>query len=194
MTPAVFLDRDGTMIQDAGYLAHRDDLRWFPWTLDAIRLLGRAGYRVFVVTNQGGIGLGRYPESFVLETHAHMDAEIRSSGGFVHGWFYCPHHPAAVIPALRVECRCRKPGPGMVEQAARTGAIDFARSHVIGDKIADAGLAQAVGATGWVVRTGHGRETTAAGAPALPAGTRIVADLSEAVARILHESGEAARS
>ena len=87
MTPAVFLDRDGTMIHEVGYLARREDLRWFAWTIEAIRLLNRAGYRVCVVTNQGGIGLGYYPEQFVIDTHREMAATLERARARVDGWF-----------------------------------------------------------------------------------------------------------
>jgi D-glycero-D-manno-heptose 1,7-bisphosphate phosphatase len=102
MRPAVFLDRDGTMIRDVGYLSRREDLEWFPWTLDAIRLLNRAGYAVVVVTNQGGIGLGLYQEDFVRGIHEEMAAAVADSGGRVDGWYYCPHHPQATIAPLRM--------------------------------------------------------------------------------------------
>ncbi|MEZ5319117.1 MAG: HAD family hydrolase [Vicinamibacterales bacterium] len=180
MTPAVFLDRDGTMIREAHYLSRREDLHWFPATIDMIRLLNRAGYLVFVTTNQGGIGLGLYDETFVVETHQEMDATIRAGGGHVDGWFYCPHHPNAVIDDLRLDCECRKPRTGMIERARAAHAIDLARSFVVGDKLNDVRMAEAVGATGILVRTGHGADIAERQRDALPAGTRIASDLAEA--------------
>ena len=118
MGPAVFLDRDGTMIHDPGYLRRLDDLRWYPWTIDALRLLNRAGLPVVVVTNQGGIGLELYDEGFVQAVHGHMAAVAAASGARIDGWYYCPHHPDATIPALRIDCDCRKPRPGLLRQAA----------------------------------------------------------------------------
>src|SRR5262245_29534288 len=156
MQPAVFLDRDGTMIHDVGYLARLDGLIWYPYTIDAIRLLRRAGFLVFVVTNQGGIGLGYYPESLVRETHDVMAEVIDAGGGHVDGWYFCPHHPRAVIDALKIDCGCRKPKPGMVEQARQSFAIDLARSFVVGDKVTDLQLAAAIGARGALVETGQG--------------------------------------
>lgn len=154
--PAAFLDRDGTMIHDVGYLSRREDVHWFPYTIDAIRLLNRAGFLVIVVTNQGGIGLGFYSEQFVRDTHAELDAYVAQAGGRVDGWFYCPHHPLARDERLRVDCDCRKPRPGMIQQATRQFAIDLERSYVIGDKSGDLGLARAVGARGILVCTGYG--------------------------------------
>ena len=102
-------------------------MRWYPWTIDAIRLLNRAGFLVFVVTNQGGIGLGFYTEDFVRALHAEMGAQVAAAGGRVDGWFYCPHHPLARVDALRVDCDCRKPRPGMIRQAADAFDIDLPR-------------------------------------------------------------------
>ena len=156
MTPAVFLDRDGTMIHDVGYLSRREDVTWYPWAIDAIRLLNRAGFLVIVVTNQGGIGLGFYTEDFVRALHAELGAQVAAAGGRVDEWFYCPHHPLARVDALRVDCDCRKPRPGMIRQAASAFDIDLPASYVIGDKASDLGLGRAVGAQGILVRTGYG--------------------------------------
>jgi D-glycero-D-manno-heptose 1,7-bisphosphate phosphatase len=157
MTPAVFLDRDGTIIHDVGYLSRREDVTWYPWAIDAIRLLNRAGFLVIVVTNQGGIGLGFYSEDFVRALHTELGAQVAAAGGRVDDWFYCPHHPLARIDALRVDCDCRKPRPGMIRQATDAFDIDLPHSFVIGDKASDLALARAVGAQGILVRTGYGQ-------------------------------------
>jgi D-glycero-D-manno-heptose 1,7-bisphosphate phosphatase len=183
----VFLDRDGTMVRDVGYLSRLEDLYWFPYTVDAVRLLNRAGFLVFVTTNQGGIGLGFYPEAFVQQTHQEMAAFITAGGGRVDGWYYCPHHPRATIDALRVTCDCRKPAPGMVRQAQQQFAIDLARSFVVGDKAGDLGLALSVGARGVMVRTGHGEaELARLGAAADAA--HVSVDLMEATSWILGQA------
>ena len=157
--PAVFLDRDGTMVHDVGYLSRLEDVQWYPWTIDAIGVLNRAGFLVCVTTNQGGIGLGFYTEVFLSSVHAHMDEVLAAAGARVDGWFHCPHHPDARVPGLRVACRCRKPGPGMIEQASARFAIDLPRSFVVGDKRADVGLGRAVGAQSILVKTGYGVAT-----------------------------------
>lgn len=185
MKPAVFLDRDGTMIHEVGYLARRDQLRWFPWTIDAIRLLNRAGYLVFVVTNQGGIGLGYYPEQFVVDTHVEMASTLARCGARMDGWYYCPHHPRAVVEGFRTECHCRKPGRGMADQAAREHQIDFARSFAVGDKSSDVGLAQAFGGRGILVRTGHGADELVRTDRATLGASFIANDLMEATSWIL---------
>ena len=181
--PAVFLDRDGTMIEEAGYLSSLDQVRWFPGTKDAIRLLNRAGFLVCVITNQGGIGLGLFDDAFVKMVHASMDAELAASGAKVDGWYYCPHHPRAVIPELKVACACRKPGHALIDAACADFNIDLARSWVIGDRERDVAMAPAVGARGILVRTGYGDEEAATAT--LPAGTLVVANLNEAVADLL---------
>jgi D-glycero-D-manno-heptose 1,7-bisphosphate phosphatase len=188
--PAVFLDRDGTMIHDPGHLSRLDELRWYPWTIDAVRLLNRAGFLVFVTTNQGGVGLGLYDESFVRAVHDLMTARIAAGGGRIDGWFYCLHHPRAVIDSLRIDCDCRKPRPGMVQQAQTRFTFDLARSFVVGDKMTDIGLAASVGARGVLVRTGHGEGEAArvpAAASAAPA--FIGANLMAAAAWMLGQAG-----
>src|SRR5262245_54409884 len=179
MQPAVFLDRDGTMVRDVGYLSRLEDLYWFPYTVDAVRLLNRAGFLVFVTTNQGGIGLGFYPEAFVIRTHQEMAAFITAGGGRVDGWYYCPHHPRAAIGPLGVPCGCPKAQPGMARQAQQRCAIDLARSFVVGDKAGDLGLARSVGARGVIVRTGHGEAELARLGEAASA-AHVSVDLMEA--------------
>ena len=190
--PAVFLDRDGTMIDEVGYLDCEENVRWFPWTIDAIRLLNRAGYLVCVVTNQGGIGLGHFDESFVTGLHATLDATLRASGAVVDGWFLCPHHPNAVVPGLQGPCECRKPGRGMIDAACAQWDIDLARSWVVGDRDVDVLMATAVGARGVLVRTGYGEREWRVKADAFPAGTPVVMNLMAAVVLILTEGGSAA--
>jgi len=185
--PAVFLDRDGTMIEEVGYLDRREDVRWFPWTVDAIRLLKRAGYLVCVVSNQGGIGLGLFDETFVRDMHASLDATLREAGAVVDGWFFCPHHPDAVIPELKTPCVCRKPGRGMIDEAQARLDIDLARSWVVGDRDVDVLMAQTVGARGILVRTGHGEREWRRHAQTFPPGTSVVMNLMEAATLILTE-------
>ena len=189
MRPAVFLDRDGTMIHDVGYLSRTEDVSWYAWTVDAIRLLNRAGFLVFVVTNQGGIGLGFYTEAFLRSLHVELDAVLREAGAQVDGWFYCPHHPDARVPELRVSCDCRKPGPGMIRQAERRFEIDLARSFVVGDKWTDIGMARSVSARGILVRTGYGDLELRRRGENVPPAAHVAADLMEATSWLLRASG-----
>ncbi len=157
LRPAIFLDRDGTMNEDVGYLSELSQLTLYPWAIDAVRLFNRAGYAVVVVTNQGGIGRRMIRPEFVGELHAEIAARLGRGGAHVDGWYHCPHHPAALIDELRVDCRCRKPEPGMVLDAVADLGLDPTRSWVIGDKWLDVQLGQRVGARGILVRTGWGR-------------------------------------
>jgi D-glycero-D-manno-heptose 1,7-bisphosphate phosphatase len=187
--PAVFLDRDGTMVHDVGYLSRLEDLQWFPWTIEAVRLLHRAGFLVCVTTNQSGIALGFCTDAFVRRVHEEMSAAIEAAGARIDGWFYCPHHPEAAIDALRTDCECRKPKPGLVRQAQQRFDIDLTRSFVIGDKSADVGLAEAVGARGILVRTGYGESELVRQDGHMPGAAHVATDLLGAVTWILAEAG-----
>jgi D-glycero-D-manno-heptose 1,7-bisphosphate phosphatase len=154
--PAVFLDRDGTMIEDVGYLNSLDRVTFFPWTVDAIRALNRAGLPVVVVTNQAGIAREFLTEAFVEETHRLIAAKLEAGGARVDAYYYCPHHPDGTVEAYAQRCDCRKPGRGMADRAVKDLGLDPARSFVVGDTWLDVGLARAIGARGILVRTGAG--------------------------------------
>jgi D-glycero-D-manno-heptose 1,7-bisphosphate phosphatase len=155
MRPAVFLDRDGTVIEERGYLGRLDLIELFPWSAEAIRLLSEAGYAIVIVTNQAGVARGLFDEAFVHSAHARLDEMLRERGAAVDGYYYCPHHPEGSLDRYRVACGCRKPAPGMVRQAAIELGLDMDRSFVVGDKWLDIGLARNAGATGVLVRTGY---------------------------------------
>ena len=157
MRPGVLLDRDGTIIEERGYLDRLDLIAPYAWSAEAIRLLTGAGFAVVVVTNQAGVARGYFDEDFVRQAHARLDELLCGEGAEVNGYYYCPHHPDGVVERYRRACRCRKPGPGMAESAARDLGLDLSRSFVVGDKRLDIELAEGVGATGVLVRTGYGR-------------------------------------
>jgi D-glycero-D-manno-heptose 1,7-bisphosphate phosphatase len=184
MRPAVFLDRDGVLLYDMGYLSRREDLRWYSFAIDAVRLLNRAGFLVFVTTNQGGVGLGYYTEEFVRDTHDGMTRQLVLAGAHIDGWWFCPHHPRAVVDHLRVICECRKPAPGMVRAAQARFPIDLARSFVVGDKATDMALAASVGARGVFVRTGQGESELARAGGTMPSAW-VAPDLMAAAAWIM---------
>lgn len=185
MKPAVFIDRDGTMIHDVGYLSQSGQVQWYPWTIDAIRLLNRAGYLVCVVTNQGGIGLGYTTEAFVNETHAHMAKRMDAAGARVDSWYFCPHHPDAITPALAIDCVCRKPGRGMIDLAMKDHQIDLAKSFTIGDKAIDVALGTGVGAKGILVKTGYGEAQLQKAGGTMAGAAYVADDLMSAVSWIL---------
>jgi D-glycero-D-manno-heptose 1,7-bisphosphate phosphatase len=132
--PAAFLDRDGVLNVDHGYAHRPDQLEWIAGAPDAVRLLNEAGYYVFVITNQSGVARGYYEETAVHNFHAHMQDALRAQGAHIDAFYYCPHHPDGTIKELAIKCRCRKPEPGLLEQAARDWPIDLNRSFLIGDK------------------------------------------------------------
>jgi D-glycero-D-manno-heptose 1,7-bisphosphate phosphatase len=182
--PAVFLDRDGTLLEEAGYLDRLERLVFFPYAVDAVRLLNRAGFPVVVVTNQAGIARGIFKEPFVAEAHRHITERLAAGGARIDAFYYCPHHPDAVIEALRQDCDCRKPKPGMLSRAAADLDLALDRSFVVGDRWHDLEAGQRVGARTLLVRTGYGRTEEASPKPGLQP-SAIVDNLMEAVAWIL---------
>jgi D-glycero-D-manno-heptose 1,7-bisphosphate phosphatase len=180
--PAVFLDRDGTLIEEMGYLDRLDRLALFPYTIDAVRLLNRAGFAVVVVTNQAGIARGIVEESFVHESHRAISGRLAEGGARIDAYYYCPHHPDGTVPELRQRCECRKPRPGMLLKAASDLDLDLSRSFAVGDRVHDADAAAAAGARGVLVRTGHGAPD------ASPSVYTITDNLIGAVSFILHAS------
>ena len=173
---AVFLDRDGTVITDADYLADPDRVELIPGADDAIRRLKQAGWAVVMVTNQSGIARGLYTEADYRAVAARLDELLESLDASVDRTYYCPHHPDFSGP-----CECRKPGPRLYVQAARDLGLDLGASWYVGDKPSDVLPAVAMGGQGILVRTGYG----AASVDRIPAGTAVVEDVSAAVDRIL---------
>lgn len=153
---AVFLDRDGTLIEEVNYLAHPDQVRLIPGAADAVRRWNERGVLVVVVTNQAGVARGYFPESRVTEVHGRLAALLSEHGANVDAFLYCPHHPSEGVGGYRVACECRKPKPGMLLAAARRFDIDLSLSWMIGDKPCDAEAGQAAGCRSLLVRTGHG--------------------------------------
>ena len=187
MRPAVFLDRDGTLIEERGYLDRLDLLTLFPWTPDAIRLLNRAGFATVVVTNQSAIGRGIIEAPFLAEVHSALDARLACGNARIDRYYFCPHHPDATLEPYRHACRCRKPGPGMIEQACREMGLDPQRSVMVGDRWVDVACGQAAGTRSVLVRSGHGgHEETHA--PEQASADAILNNLMEAVGWILRSS------
>ncbi len=186
---AIFIDRDGTLSEEVGYINHLSRFRLFPFAVEAIRLVNRSPFLAVLVTNQAGVARGYFPESLIHEVHAVVARELDAGGARLDGIYYCPHHPTAGEPPYRQECDCRKPRPGLLHRAADQLGIDLARSYVIGDRLGDLELAWSVGATGVLVRTGYGRGELEYHAPAWPRGPDMVAEhLLEAVVTILSDA------
>ena len=155
-TRCVFLDRDGVINAEVDYLHDPAQLVLIEGAARTIRSLVDAGAPVVVVTNQAGIGRGKYTEADLAAVTAHLDELLAAAGTALAGSYFCPHHPPAGIGAYRIVCRCRKPAPGMLEQAARELGIDLANSVIVGDKATDLAAGRAVGCHTVLVRTGYG--------------------------------------
>ncbi len=157
MKGAVFLDRDGTVSEEVGYVNHIDRFRVYPWTAAAIRKLNDAGTPVFLVTNQSGVARAYFPEDLVKEVHGRLCEALAPSRAFLSGIYYCPHHPEGRKAAYRMFCDCRKPAPGMLLRASREHGIDLSRSYMIGDRYLDLETGFRVGARGVLVLSGYGK-------------------------------------
>ena len=156
MNRAVFLDRDGTIIEEVGYLDRPERVELFPWTIDAVRVLNRAGLAVVLVSNQSGVARGFFTEAVVDAVHQRMADLLNEGGARIDAYYYCPHHPDGKVPRYAQPCDCRKPGRGLVDRAVQELGIDPAKSFVVGDRWLDVALGRAVGAQSVLVRTGYG--------------------------------------
>ncbi|HAJ27275.1 MAG TPA: D,D-heptose 1,7-bisphosphate phosphatase [Syntrophus sp. (in: bacteria)] len=154
---AVFLDRDGTINEEVGYLDSLEKLRVLPEAFEAVRLINQAGMKTAVITNQSGIGRGFFDEAFVVRVHEEMHRLFLKEGALIDGFYYCPHHPTEGIGLYRQTCSCRKPEPGLLLKAAEDLVIDLGKSYMIGDTPKDVKAGQMAGAKGILVRTGYGK-------------------------------------
>ncbi len=182
---AVFIDRDGTITEETGYLDHPDKLRLIAGSAEAIKLINDLGMKVIVVTNQSGVARGYFPEQMIKQVHDRLEELLLEKGARIDAIYYCPHHPSAGKPPYRSDCECRKPKTGMIDAALQDFDIDVNNSYMIGDKASDMEFAENAGLKGILVQTGYGKEETALSEkmdknrPEL-----IAADLLEAVAWI----------
>jgi D-glycero-D-manno-heptose 1,7-bisphosphate phosphatase len=152
--PAAFLDRDGVLNLDTGFVHHQDHFVWVDDAKEAVKRLNDLGFLVFVVTNQSGVARGLYKEEAVLALHAWMQDEFRAAGAHIDGFHYCPHHPEGIREGLRKVCHCRKPQPGMLLQAMESWPVDTSRSFLIGDRDSDIEAAEAAGVRGFLFTGG----------------------------------------
>ncbi|MFA4915390.1 MAG: HAD family hydrolase [Syntrophales bacterium] len=155
---AVFLDRDGTIVEEVGYLDSLEKLIIFPNTAEAIRLIKKSGMMAVVITNQSGVARGYFKEDFVVTVHRHIGKVLEEKGAIIDGFYYCPHHPTEGRGRYLTCCTCRKPEPGMLIRASEEMNIDLSSSYVAGDTIKDIETAGKVGAKGVLVRTGYGAD------------------------------------
>jgi len=187
--PAVFLDRDGTINEQMGYINHLDRFVLLPGVGRAISRLNRAGLPVVVISNQSGVARGYFPEELVRLVNRKMVELLSQEGAELDGIYYCPHHPRAEVEAYRRDCHCRKPKPGLLLQAAADLHLDLGRSFVIGDRAEDLETARAVGAKAVLVLTGYGRGELEYVLPGRGVQPDFIAEsLAEAVDRLLPET------
>jgi D-glycero-D-manno-heptose 1,7-bisphosphate phosphatase len=181
---ALFLDRDGTLIEEVGYLDRPERVELYPWSVDAIRALNRAQVRTVLVSNQSGVARGFFSEAVVERVHARIAAMLAEGGAAIDAYYYCPHHPDGKVAAYARACDCRKPGRGLVDRAVAELGIDPAKSFTVGDRWLDVALARAVGARGMLVRTGYGLTEESRPPDGLTADA-VVDNLIEAVSWLL---------
>ncbi|WP_180728656.1 D-glycero-beta-D-manno-heptose 1,7-bisphosphate 7-phosphatase [Paraburkholderia sp. PGU19] len=142
---ALFLDRDGVINVDIGYLHRKEDCVFLPGIFELVRRARRAGFDVFVVTNQAGIARGYYTEETFAGFTDWMMGQFADEGAPITQVYYCPHHPEAGIGTYKIACECRKPQAGMLLKAAREYDVDLANSLMVGDSLTDMEAAQAAG-------------------------------------------------
>jgi len=154
---AIFMDRDGTVSDEVGYVNHIDRYRLLPRSAEAVRRVNAAGFLSFVITNQSGVARGLFDETLLHEVHATLRGWLEREGARLDGIYYCPHHPKEGEPPWRQDCDCRKPRPGLLLRAAREHDVDLSSSYMIGDTVLDIEAARNAGMTGVLVLTGYGK-------------------------------------
>ncbi len=155
--PAVFIDRDGTISEEVGYINHPSRFRVFPYAASAIKLLNDRGWLAVIITNQAGVARGYFLESMIETVHDNLRRELRDQGARVDAIYYCAHHPTVGEPPYRQDCECRKPKPGLVKRAAKDLDIALEQSWMIGDRYGDIELARNAGLHSALVLSGYGR-------------------------------------
>lgn len=157
--PVVFLDRDGTLNVEAGYIHQLERLVLIPGAAEAVSRLNKAKVAAILVTNQSGAARGYYPESHILDLNKRLVSLLESEGAYLDAVYYCPHLPDGVVSEYTSACQCRKPEIGLVEKAlVDDNSLDGLRAYVVGDKSTDVELAHNIGGKGVLVRTGYGQK------------------------------------
>ncbi|HEV2707756.1 MAG TPA: HAD family hydrolase [Pyrinomonadaceae bacterium] len=183
---AVFIDRDGTISEEVGYVNHPTRYRVFPYSAAAVKLLNEAGWLAILVTNQAGVARGYFREEMIGAVHEILARELERGGARLDALYYCPHHPSVGEPPYRLDCDCRKPKPGLIQRAAAELDIDLSSSWMVGDRYSDTELARNAGVRSAFVLSGYGRgewEHQRAAWRHLP--DLVAQDLLEAVQKIV---------
>ncbi len=154
---AVFMDRDGTISEEVGYVNHPSRYKVFPYSPEAVRLLNQSDWLAVLVTNQAGVARGYFTEDLVGAVHGTLEEGLRQGGARLDAIYYCAHHPSVGEPPYRSDCDCRKPKPGLIQRAAQEFDIDLAESWMVGDRYSDIELARNAGVCSAFVLSGYGR-------------------------------------
>jgi len=157
MNKAVFLDRDGTIVEDVGYMNSPQQIQFIPGSIEAIKKLNEAGFKVVVITNQAGVARGLITEDMLQTIDKTLHKWILSGGAHLDGLYYCPHHPEHGVHPYKQACECRKPHPGLIKRAHRDLNINLAQSYMIGDKATDVEAGKRAGTKTIYVLTGRGK-------------------------------------
>src|SRR4026207_745451 len=155
--PALFMDRDGTISEEVGYVNHPSRFRLFPYSVDAIKLLNENGWLAIVVTNQAGVARGYFAEDVIINVHDQLGKDLEAASAKLDAIYYCAHHPSVGEPPYRFDCDCRKPKPGLIDRAAADFESDLERSWMVGDRYGDVELARNAGLHSAFVLSGYGR-------------------------------------
>jgi len=155
--PAVFIDRDGTISEEVGYVNHPSRFRIFPYSAEAIKKLNDAGWLAILVTNQAGVARGYFSEEIITEVHKILNNELALQHARLDAIFYCAHHPSVGEPPYRLDCDCRKPKAGLIKRASSDFEIDLPNSWMVGDRYSDIELAHNAELRSAFVLSGYGR-------------------------------------
>jgi len=156
MQKAIFLDRDGTINEEMGYINHPDRFKIFSFVAESIKIFNQSGFLVIIITNQSGIARGYYSETMVQNLHYRLITEMKNQGAQIDAIYYCPHHPTEGRGEYRLECDCRKPKPGLILKAVQQHNISLAASYLIGDRYQDIIMAKQLKMKVGLVLTGYG--------------------------------------
>jgi D-glycero-D-manno-heptose 1,7-bisphosphate phosphatase len=161
MNKAVFLDKDGTIVEDVGYMSSPDQIKFIPGSIEAIKMLNEAGYKVVVITNQAGVARGLVTEDMLQTIDKTLHKWILNGGAHLDGIYYCPHHPEHGVYPYKQVCECRKPHPGLIKRAHRDLGIDLSQSYMVGDKATDIEAGKRAGTRTIFLLSGRGQEEKA---------------------------------
>ncbi len=188
---AVFMDRDGTISEEVGYVNHASRYKVFAYSPQAVRLLNDGGWLAVLVTNQAGVARGYFTEDIIGAVHEALKAELEREGARLDAIYYCAHHPSVGEPPYRFDCDCRKPKPGLIQRAASELNIELSKSWMIGDRYSDIELARNAGVQSAFVLSGYGRGEWEYQRAVWKHQPDLVAeDLLEAVTKIVGEMNE----